>query len=323
MRRAPLCTSAMLLLRAPIVLAAPRAVVRLSSTFAGLPAHVEPALRTVVDKLKQNRLPYCVAGAVACNAWGHKRATQDIDLIVNQEDLNSGAIAKAFDGNGFRVRFAGALRSWKETRHGVNLFLITSGDYPGDGLPKPVSFPHLADEPNTAADVDIDGVRVLNLCRLIEVRSRRSAASATAWGMGALFAQSLCTVLYTSSPCAPAPCAQPSAEPTGGVSFVFPIPPTNTTTTTAAQARICLERASPRQGRGGRAGAHRRQRAAPGDGRRVARQREAAVCGAVGQGAGGPQGGPPGVVAATALCEEGAHARRCLCGDRAALRVVA
>src|SRR5262249_13574040 len=42
---------------------------------------------------------------------------------------------------------------------------LVSGDYPGDGKPKPVVFP----EPNTVAE-EIDGIRFLNLAELIELK---------------------------------------------------------------------------------------------------------------------------------------------------------
>jgi len=47
----------------------------------------------------------------------------------------------------------------------VRIEVITSGEYPGDGLPKPVSFPDPA-----GATVEVAGLRVINLEKLIELK---------------------------------------------------------------------------------------------------------------------------------------------------------
>ncbi|MCK6624439.1 MAG: hypothetical protein L6R45_04615 [Anaerolineae bacterium] len=47
----------------------------------------------------------------------------------------------------------------------VRIEVITSGEYPGDGLPKPVSFPDPA-----GATVEVAGLRVISLEKLIELK---------------------------------------------------------------------------------------------------------------------------------------------------------
>jgi len=47
----------------------------------------------------------------------------------------------------------------------VRIDVITTGEYPGDGLPKPVSFPDPAE-----ASVELEGVRVIALERLVELK---------------------------------------------------------------------------------------------------------------------------------------------------------
>jgi hypothetical protein len=51
------------------------------------------------------------------------------------------------------------------TETGVRIDFVITGQYPGDGKPKPVAFP----DPNTAATL-IDGVRYLKLESLIELK---------------------------------------------------------------------------------------------------------------------------------------------------------
>ncbi len=68
-------------------------------------------------------------------------------------------------GLGYTPAFQGARKRLRATRDGVSIEIITSGEYPGDGKPKPVSFPVPA-----AASVEIDGVRIVTLEKLIELK---------------------------------------------------------------------------------------------------------------------------------------------------------
>jgi hypothetical protein len=49
----------------------------------------------------------------------------------------------------------------------VRIEIVTTGEYPGDGLPKPVTFPDPA-APGVA--VEVEGIRVVALERLIELK---------------------------------------------------------------------------------------------------------------------------------------------------------
>ena len=53
----------------------------------------------------------------------------------------------------------------RDTETGVTIDFLVTGDYPGDGKPKPVSFP----DPATTF-VDIEGMRVIPLPRLVELK---------------------------------------------------------------------------------------------------------------------------------------------------------
>lgn len=139
----------------------------LPGAFDALPAHVAQATHRVAEAFTAARVPYCVVGAVAANAHGHRRATQDVDVLVNKADI--GRAAAAVDGRGYRPRYKGAQRSWRDVVSGVDIDLLASGEYPGDGLPKPVAFPALDGSPHDCCVATECGVRVINLPRLIEV----------------------------------------------------------------------------------------------------------------------------------------------------------
>jgi hypothetical protein len=56
---------------------------------------------------------------------------------------------------------AGGLR---DAEYGVRIEFLVSGEYPGDGKPKPVTFP------DPAAGVEVEGLRFLGLVKLVELK---------------------------------------------------------------------------------------------------------------------------------------------------------
>ena len=113
--------------------------------------------------LNRQQIDYMVIGAVALMAHGYARFTEDIDLVLTPEGLE--AFDQKLVGFGYLPSFSGARKRLRSTAEGVSIEVVTSGDYPGDGKPKPVSFPVPAE-----ASQDIDGVRVVTLEKLIELK---------------------------------------------------------------------------------------------------------------------------------------------------------
>ncbi len=120
-------------------------------------------LAQVAADLKQYGIDYMVIGAVALMAYGYPRFTEDIDLVLTPEGLE--AFHQNLIGLGYAPAFQGARKRLRSTRDGVSIEVIVSGEYPGDGKPKPVSFPVPAD-----ASIEIDGVQIVALEKLIELK---------------------------------------------------------------------------------------------------------------------------------------------------------
>ncbi|KAJ1639125.1 hypothetical protein T492DRAFT_899614 [Pavlovales sp. CCMP2436] len=119
----------------------------------------------LTKRLESVGAPFAVIGGVACNAYGHRRATQDVDILVNAKDIEY--VHDSLVGKGWTPRYAHARRSYRDRVHGgVHVNVLCGGEYPGDGLPKPVAFP----DPLTAGVELVDGVRVLTLHKLIELK---------------------------------------------------------------------------------------------------------------------------------------------------------
>jgi len=113
--------------------------------------------------LKEHGIDYMVIGAVALLAHGYPRFTEDIDLVLTPEGLEH--FHRELIGLGYMPAFAGAKKRLRSTRDGVTIEVMTTGEYPGDGKPKPVSIP----DPS-AASTEIDGVNVVTLEKLIELK---------------------------------------------------------------------------------------------------------------------------------------------------------
>src|SRR5205085_1550629 len=121
------------------------------------------ALAQLCAGLERHGIDYMVIGAVALMAHGYPRFTEDIDLVLTREGLE--AFHRELIGLGYAPAFQGARKRLRAAGGGVPVEVIVAGEYPGDGKPKPVSFPDPA-----SASVEIDGVRVVTLEKLIELK---------------------------------------------------------------------------------------------------------------------------------------------------------
>jgi hypothetical protein len=120
-------------------------------------------LRRIVKDLENRGIEYSVIGAVALNQHGYRRFTEDIDLLVSKEGLEK--FQKELVGLGYRPAFEGATKKFRTTAENVTIEMITAGEFPGDGKPKPVQFP--APDEN---QIEIDGIKTLTLEKLIELK---------------------------------------------------------------------------------------------------------------------------------------------------------
>jgi hypothetical protein len=121
------------------------------------------ALRRVAADLEEPGIDYLVIGAIALNQHGYRRFTEYIDVLLTQAGL--ARFQAQLLGLGYRPAFEGATRKFRTTEENVPIEMITAGEYPGDGLPKPVRFP-----PPGEDFVVIDGVKTATLEKLIELK---------------------------------------------------------------------------------------------------------------------------------------------------------
>ena len=120
------------------------------------------SLRQVVERLDKHGIPYALVGGLALFRHGYRRYTDDVDLLVTAEGLKQ--VHEKLEGLGYRPPFANS-KHLRDTATNVRIEFLVTGQYPGDGKPKPVAFP----DPATEA-VDIDGIKVLNLPKIVDLK---------------------------------------------------------------------------------------------------------------------------------------------------------
>lgn len=125
-------------------------------------AKVQEALAKVTRLLEEDGIPYALIGALALNDYGYERVTVDVDLLLTREGLE--AFKAKHLGLGYVQKFPGS-KGLRDTENGVAIDFVLAGEYPGDGLPKPVVFP----DPASAA-VKPRRLALLPLPRLIELK---------------------------------------------------------------------------------------------------------------------------------------------------------
>lgn len=125
-------------------------------------ARVQKALEKLVQALDAQGIPYAIIGALALNEFGYERVTVDVDVLLTPEGL--AAFKGAHLGRGYVEKFPGS-QGLRDPEHNVDIHVVLTGSYPGDGRPKPVGFP----DPATAAE---RGARIalLPLSTLIELK---------------------------------------------------------------------------------------------------------------------------------------------------------
>lgn len=139
-------------------------------------AHFEKESKVYASLLRITKLlddlgvPYALVGDMAMFLHGYRRFTDDVNLLVTAAGLK--LIHEKLEGLGYVPAFTGS-KQLRDSENGVRIEFLVTGAYPGDGKPKPVSFP----DPATVFTV-IDEIKVLNVVALVQLK----LASGTAPG---------------------------------------------------------------------------------------------------------------------------------------------
>ena len=124
---------------------------------------VYQALLDLTQRLDEEGISYAVIGDMALGRHGYVRMTEGVDVLMTAEGL--AAFHARCLGKEYVLAFAGASKTFRDTETQVRIEIITTGEYPGDGKPKSVVFPDPIE-----ASVEVEGVRVVTLDKLIELK---------------------------------------------------------------------------------------------------------------------------------------------------------
>ncbi len=120
------------------------------------------AMRRLTKTLGEMDISFAIAGAMAANAHGYHRTTADVDILISRENLTR--FKEAHSGRGWVDKFEGS-KNFRDTVNNVNIDALIVGQYPGDGLPKPISFP----DPAAVREV-INEIPYISLATLLELK---------------------------------------------------------------------------------------------------------------------------------------------------------
>jgi hypothetical protein len=132
---------------------------------------INKTLTRLASDLEQRGIDYMVIGAVALLAHGYPRFTEDIDLVMTSEGLQK--FHDELVVLGYSPAFSGAKKRLRSTADSVSIEVMTTGEFPGDGKPKPVSMPRPAD-----ASIEINGIKFVTLEKLIELKLASGVSAA-------------------------------------------------------------------------------------------------------------------------------------------------
>lgn len=121
------------------------------------------ALEFLREALGRERIPFALLGALALRHYGYSRFTEDIDILTSPEGLER--IHEALVGRGLLPRAPGLRKKLRQTQFKVNVDVVAAGDHAGSDE-SPILFPDPGDE----CFVERDGIRVVTLEKLIELK---------------------------------------------------------------------------------------------------------------------------------------------------------
>jgi len=123
---------------------------------------------------------------VAVKAHGHQQpATAAVEVLLNKPQLL--AATSAIADLGCVPRYEGAMRKFRDTIRDVDVDILVSGEFPGDGRPQPVAFPRIVaklekrtafSDAEPSVPVQIGGLHVVDLVELLELKLASGISSA-------------------------------------------------------------------------------------------------------------------------------------------------
>lgn len=125
-------------------------------------SRVFQALKNIAQRLATLEIPYVVVGGMALFRHGFRRFTEDVDILVTKENLKK--IHEKLEGLGYRPPHPNS-KHLRDTELRVKIEFLQAGEFPGDGLAKPLAFP----DPSMVG-FEAEGISYIKLENLIELK---------------------------------------------------------------------------------------------------------------------------------------------------------
>lgn len=132
--------------------------------YAAGESRIQLAAAEIAKLLSEMGIDYAMAGALALDAHGFRRLTEDVDVLLRREDL--ARFKERWLGRGYAEVVPGG-KAILDTAREVKIHFLLAGDFPGDGRPKPMAFPDPRDVAVRAGRYDFS---VIALPPLIELK---------------------------------------------------------------------------------------------------------------------------------------------------------
>jgi hypothetical protein len=106
--------------------------VTVADDFFGTDGAVHRGLEDLTRVLEADDIPFAFMGGLALYAYGHRRVTPDLDMLLTRDAFEH---FKARDG------YLGEAKGLRDIKNNVRINVALTGEYPGDAKPKAVSYP--------------------------------------------------------------------------------------------------------------------------------------------------------------------------------------
>ena len=123
---------------------------------------VHQTMRRVARRLERKGIPYAVVGGMAVFAHKHRRATNDVDILLTREGFEE--FRQLFVPKDYAT-VPKRTRRFVDRASKVTLDVLVTGMFPGTGKPGPIAYPDPAEVTEIKARV-----RVINLKTLIQMK---------------------------------------------------------------------------------------------------------------------------------------------------------
>jgi len=140
-----------------------REVLRRGQEFFIGESDVQKGALRICRCLEEMGIPYALCGGLAVGRHGHLRFTQNVTVLLTRDGLRQ--FKERWLGRGWVERFAGS-KGLVDPDNRIKIDVLLTGEIPGDGKSVPFGFP----EPGAVGQPDEDGIRVLRLESLVELK---------------------------------------------------------------------------------------------------------------------------------------------------------